>query len=83
MRFAFSEVFPHLLYLLLANLEIVSISGEDFKGDRFIVLTLFKFSQYFFEIDDAGTDREVVVFLAKVVIRMDMTDAMTITTNEL
>jgi len=51
-----SQCFPHSLYLLFADLEVVPIPGEDFEGDRFIILDVFEFSHNPFEIDDPGAD---------------------------
>lgn len=73
-----SQGFPHSLDLVPADLEIISISGEDFEGDRFVVLGLLELFHDLFKIDDSSTDREMTILLSKIVIRVDMADSATV-----
>jgi hypothetical protein len=83
MRSAFSQGFPDSFYFFLADLEVVPVSGEDFEGDRFIVLDVFEFSHNLFEIDDPGADGQMTILLSEVVIGVDMADPVTMETDEL
>src|SRR4030042_5072992 len=83
MRFAFSQGFPHSLYLFLADLEIVPVLGEDFEGDGFIVFGLIEFFHNLFEINDPGPNWQMTVFLSEVVIGVDVADSVTIETDKL
>src|SRR4030042_2492792 len=83
MRFAFSQGFPHSLYLLLADLEVVPVFGEDFEGDGFIVFGLIEFFHNLFEINDPGTNWQMTIFLSEVVIGVDMANSVTIKTDKL
>jgi len=78
-----SQGFPHSLYLLFADLEIVPVPGEDFEGDGLIVLGVFKFFHNLFEIDNPGADGQVSIFLSEVVIGVDMADSVTMEADEL
>src|SRR4030042_4060799 len=78
-----SQGLPHSFYLFLADLEVVPVPREDFDRHRIVILSLLELLQYPFEIDDPCTNREVIVLLPKIVICMDMADAMTITPDEL
>jgi len=78
-----SKGLPHTFDLLLAHLEVVSISGEDFEGDGFIILGHFKLLDHFFEIDHASTDRKMAILLPEVVMGMDMANSVTMEADKL
>ena len=69
--------------LLFANLEVISVFGEDFEGDGFIVLGLFQFFHNPFEINDPRTNGQMTIFLSEVVIGVDMADSVTMEADKL